>query len=279
LPDSVELSRAADPCRATLGAVSHTADAEWKNVLVRRYLAFLEHSLEEGLDWAVFEPNGERLWGNVRAAVEDFLLGEFRDGALVGTKPEEAFFVRCDRTTMTQNDLDNGRLVCLVGVAPLKPAEFVIIRIGRFLSPGGSAERNRYFEGRLLTAADLEREQAYLRDKRLLHNRFLHGPGVVHGLGVTVDDGCIVVEAGLALDATGREIVVPSPHRLCPDDHVDDAVSVVLRYVEHETDHATIREGYELRLAVPGAVGADDVVLAELRCDESGLAVEPARHS
>ncbi len=64
--------------------------------------------------------------------VEDFLLNEWQSGALLGDKPEKAFFVRCDRSTMTQNDLDNGRLVCLIGVAPLRPAEFVIFRIGQW---------------------------------------------------------------------------------------------------------------------------------------------------
>ncbi|HEV8687987.1 MAG TPA: hypothetical protein VGQ84_11985, partial [Gaiellaceae bacterium] len=72
------------------------------------------------------------LWASVRAAISDFLLAEFREGALAGDTPEEAFFVRCDRTTMTQDDLDDGRLVCVVGVAPLRPAEFVDIRIGRW---------------------------------------------------------------------------------------------------------------------------------------------------
>ena len=65
----------------------------------------------------MFEPNGERLWANIRRTVADFLYNEWRNGALLGSKPEEAYFVRCDRSTMTQNDLDNGRLVCLIGVA------------------------------------------------------------------------------------------------------------------------------------------------------------------
>jgi phage tail sheath protein FI len=79
----------------------------------------------------VFEPNGERLWANVRNTITDFLYTEWVSGALLGETPKQAFFVRCDRTTMTQNDLDNGRLVCLIGVAVLKPAEFVIFRIGQ----------------------------------------------------------------------------------------------------------------------------------------------------
>jgi phage tail sheath protein FI len=68
----------------------------------------------------------------MRSTISDFLTNEWRNGALMGTKPEEAFFVKCDRTTMTQSDLDNGRLVCLIGIAPIRPAEFVIIRIGQW---------------------------------------------------------------------------------------------------------------------------------------------------
>jgi phage tail sheath protein FI len=68
----------------------------------------------------------------MRSTVSDFLTNEWRNGALMGTKPEEAFFVKCDRTTMTQSDLDDGRLVCLIGIAPIRPAEFVIIRIGQW---------------------------------------------------------------------------------------------------------------------------------------------------
>ena len=114
------------------GARTISSDPEWKYVNVRRYFAYLERSIDKGTQWAVFEPNGEQLWANVRRTIEDFLLSEFQNGALLGDKPEKAFFVRCDRSTMTQNDLDNGRLVCLIGVAPLKPAEFVIFRIGQW---------------------------------------------------------------------------------------------------------------------------------------------------
>lgn len=114
------------------GARTISSDPEWKYVNLRRYFIYLEHSLDRGTQWAVFEPNGENLWANVRRTVEDFLLNEFQMGALLGDRPEKAFFVRCDRSTMTQNDLDNGRLICLVGVAPLRPAEFVIFRIGQW---------------------------------------------------------------------------------------------------------------------------------------------------
>jgi hypothetical protein len=113
------------------GARTISSDPEWKYISVRRYFAYLEHSIDRGTQWAVFENNSEPLWANVRRTIEDFLTNEWRNGALMGTKPEEAFFVRCDRTTMTQNDFDNGRLVCLIGVAVVKPAEFVIFRIGQ----------------------------------------------------------------------------------------------------------------------------------------------------
>jgi hypothetical protein len=114
------------------GARTASSDPEWKYVNLRRYFAYLEHSLDKGTQWAVFEPNGERLWANMRLTIADFLFNEWTNGALLGDRPEKAYFVKCDRSTMTQNDLDNGRLVCLVGVAPLRPAEYVIIRIGQF---------------------------------------------------------------------------------------------------------------------------------------------------
>ena len=120
------------------GARTISSDPEWKYVNLRRYFAYLEHSIDKGTQWAVFEPNGDQLWANVRRTISDFLLNEWQTGALLGDKPEKAFFVRCDRSTMTQNDLDNGRLVCLVGVAPLRPAEYVIFRIGQWTADAKS---------------------------------------------------------------------------------------------------------------------------------------------
>jgi phage tail sheath protein FI len=108
------------------------SDPEWKYVSLRRFLTYLEHSIDEGTRWAVFEPNGEPLWAEVTRTVTDFLYAEWRDGALQGDSAEQAFYVRCDRATMTQNDLDNGRLICEIGVAPVRPAEFVIFRIGQW---------------------------------------------------------------------------------------------------------------------------------------------------
>ena len=113
------------------GARTASSDPEWKYVNVRRFFLYLESSIDRGTQWAVFENNGPRLWANVRETVEAFLYNEWVSGNLLGATPKEAFFVRCDRSTMTQNDLDNGRLICLIGVAALKPAEFVIFRIGQ----------------------------------------------------------------------------------------------------------------------------------------------------
>jgi hypothetical protein len=112
------------------GARVITSDPDYKYVPVRRLLIFIEKSIDRGLQWVVFEPNAEPLWARVRFAIESFLNTVWRNGALEGTKPEQAYFVICDRTTMTQDDIDNGRLICVVGVAPVKPAEFVIVRIG-----------------------------------------------------------------------------------------------------------------------------------------------------
>jgi uncharacterized protein len=114
------------------GARTISSDPEWKYVNLRRYFAYLERSIDVGTQWAVFEPNGPALWANVRRTVSDFLFNEFTMGAFLGDKPEKSYFVKCDRSTMTQNDIDNGRLVCLIGVAVVKPAEFVIFRVGQW---------------------------------------------------------------------------------------------------------------------------------------------------
>jgi len=111
------------------GARTTSQDLDWKYVNVRRLAIFVERSLSQGLQWAVFEPNGPTLWAAVRLRIEDFFLNVWRSGGLMGRRPEEAFFVRCDNTTMTQADIDLGRFVVIVGFAPVRPAEFVILRI------------------------------------------------------------------------------------------------------------------------------------------------------
>jgi phage tail sheath protein FI len=103
--------------------------SEWKYVSVRRTALFLENSLVQGLQWVVFEPNDEPLWSQIRLNVGAFMQDLFLQQAFQGTSPREAYLVKCDRTTTTQADIDRGVVNILVGFAPLKPAEFVIIRI------------------------------------------------------------------------------------------------------------------------------------------------------
>ena len=121
------------------GARCVTSDSSWKYIPVRRLFIFVEESLDEGLQWVVFEPNDQVLWARVRQSISNFLTRVWRDGALMGATVEEAFFVRCDRTTMTQDDIDNGRLIVQVGIAPVKPAEFVIIRISQYTVEANSS--------------------------------------------------------------------------------------------------------------------------------------------
>jgi phage tail sheath protein FI len=132
-PEGVNCLRAF-PGRGTLvwGARTIAKNPSWTYVNVRRLFIYLEDSIERGTEWVVFEPNNEKLWARVRQTITNFLVGVWRANMLMGTTPEEAFFVRCDRTTMTQDDIDNGRLVCVIGVAPVKPAEFVIFRIAQW---------------------------------------------------------------------------------------------------------------------------------------------------
>jgi len=113
------------------GARTTSTDPEWKYINIRRYLSYLEKSIDDGLQWVVFENNGPALWSSVQQTVSNFLYNEWASGGRQGGSPDEAYFVRCDRTTMTQDDIDNGQLICLIGVAVLKPAEFVIFRIGQ----------------------------------------------------------------------------------------------------------------------------------------------------
>jgi phage tail sheath protein FI len=111
------------------GARTLASNALWKYVSVRRLFIFLERSIYEGTQWVVFEPNDDRLWARVIDTIRLFLRGQWRLGALLGRTEQEAFFITCDRTTMTQDDILNGRLICEIGIAPVRPAEFVIFRI------------------------------------------------------------------------------------------------------------------------------------------------------
>src|SRR5262249_35837849 len=103
--------------------------SEWKYISVRRTALFIEESLYRGAGWVVFEPNDEPLWAQIRLNVGSFMKTLFRKGSLQGASPREAYFVKCDKETTTQNDIDRGIVNILVGFAPLKPAEFVVIKL------------------------------------------------------------------------------------------------------------------------------------------------------
>jgi phage tail sheath protein FI len=113
--------------------------SEWKYVPVRRTALFLEESLYRGTQWVVFEPNDAPLWAQIRLNVGAFMNNLFRQGAFAGTTPKEAYFVKCDAETTTQDDVNLGVVNIIVGFAPLKPAEFVVITLQQLAGQTGSA--------------------------------------------------------------------------------------------------------------------------------------------
>jgi Bacteriophage tail sheath protein len=113
--------------RTLEGTEDSTSD--WKYIPVRRLALFIEESIDRGIQWAVFEPNAEPLWAQIRLNVGGFLQKLFCQGAFQGSRPQDAYFVKCDTTTTTQNDIDAGLVNVVVGFAPLKPAEFIILTI------------------------------------------------------------------------------------------------------------------------------------------------------
>ncbi len=110
--------------------------SEWKYIPVRRFAVYLEESLDRGSKWTVFEPNDDLLWAQIRSSFGAFLTSLFRQGAFQGTQPGDAFFIKCDETTTTQDDIDSGVINIVVGFAPLKPAEFVVIHIQQLAGRG-----------------------------------------------------------------------------------------------------------------------------------------------
>ncbi len=125
---------ARDGIRVWGGRTVADSSSEWKYVNVRRLFNMIEESIAQSTRWVVFEPNDRALWKSIRRDVGAFLTRVWRDGALMGRTPEEAFFVKCDEETNTPENIDAGQVVILIGVAPVKPAEFVIFRIGQSAS-------------------------------------------------------------------------------------------------------------------------------------------------
>jgi phage tail sheath protein FI len=122
------------------GARTISSDPEWRYLNVRRLFNFVEESVLEGTQWVVFEPNDQRLWDSVRRTISAFLRRVWRDGALFGATPQEAFFVKCDAENNTQDTIDVGQLIVDIGIAPVKPAEFVIFRISQFAGGASLSE-------------------------------------------------------------------------------------------------------------------------------------------
>ncbi|MEV6394493.1 phage tail sheath subtilisin-like domain-containing protein [Streptomyces sp. NPDC051907] len=122
------------------GARTLSSDPAWRYLNVRRYFNYLEESILIGTQWVVFEPNDHALWARIRRNISAFLVNEWRSGALFGARPEEAYYVKCDEETNPQESVDLGRVICEIGIAPVKPAEFVVFRLAQFSSGGGELE-------------------------------------------------------------------------------------------------------------------------------------------
>jgi Bacteriophage tail sheath protein len=114
------------------GARTLSSDPEWRYLNVRRLFNYISESIMEGTQWAVFEPNDERLWIRLRISVSSFLTRTWRSGALFGATPEEAFFVKCDSETNPADVVEAGQVVMEIGISPVKPAEFVVFRISQY---------------------------------------------------------------------------------------------------------------------------------------------------
>ncbi|MGW5779796.1 phage tail sheath family protein [Streptomyces sp. NPDC003863] len=122
------------------GARTLASDPAWRYLNVRRYFNYLEESILVGTQWVVFEPNDQSLWARIRRNISAFLVNEWRQGALFGQRAEDAFYVKCDAETNPPESVDLGRVVCEIGIAPVKPAEFVVFRLSQFQGGGGELE-------------------------------------------------------------------------------------------------------------------------------------------
>jgi phage tail sheath protein FI len=122
------------------GARTLSSDPEWRYINVRRLFNYVSESISFGTQWSVFEPNDSQLWMRLRAAVAAFLRRTWSSGALFGATEAEAYYVKCDAETNPPEVIEAGQVVCEVGIAPVKPAEFVIFRLSQFTGGGAEAE-------------------------------------------------------------------------------------------------------------------------------------------
>ena len=136
------------------GTRTFGSDAAWRYIPVRRMAIFLRVSIYYGIQWAVFEPNDEPLWAELRLNIRSFMLTQFRAGAFQGGKPDDAFFVQVRQQTTTQQDIDNGVVNILVGFAPLKPAEFVVLKLSQKVNQPAQLSRRSSRPMARMTAID-----------------------------------------------------------------------------------------------------------------------------
>jgi len=122
------------------GARTISSDPEWRYLNVRRLFNFISESIMDGTQWAVFEPNDQRLWTSLQVSASNFLTRVWRDGALFGANPTEAFYVKCDAETNPPDMVEAGQVTVEIGIAPVKPAEFVVFRISQFAGGGEGGE-------------------------------------------------------------------------------------------------------------------------------------------
>ena len=122
------------------GARTLSSDPEWRYINVRRLFNYIAESIMEGTQWSVFEPNDERLWMQLRIAASNFLTRTWREGALFGATPEQAFFVKCDEETNPPDVIEAGQVICEIGIAPVKPAEFVVFRLSQYSAGASEVE-------------------------------------------------------------------------------------------------------------------------------------------
>jgi phage tail sheath protein FI len=145
-PEQGELNRSGLNCIRSFpgrgirvwGARTISADPEWRYVNVRRLFNFISDSIMQGTQWAVFEPNDERLWIQLQIAVSNFLTIQWRNGALFGGTPDQAFYVKCDGETNPPDRIEMGQVTTEIGIAPVKPAEFVVFQISQYTAGEGT---------------------------------------------------------------------------------------------------------------------------------------------
>jgi phage tail sheath protein FI len=115
-----------------------SSDPEWRYINVRRIFNYVSSSIMQGTQWAVFEPNDQKLWTSLTISISNFLNRTWRDGALFGAGAGEAYFVKCDAETNPPEVIEAGQVICEIGISPVKPAEFVIFRLSQFTGGGGA---------------------------------------------------------------------------------------------------------------------------------------------